>query len=746
MNAHVCIHGHFYQPPREDPWLGEVPPEGSAAPGVNWNERICRECYAPLAFARLLGDDGITGIVNVYEWISFNFGPTLLRWMESEAPEVYERVLEADKRSRSRLGFGNAMAQVAHHVILPLANREEKRLEVTWAMDDFESRYGRVPDGMWLAETAVDTETLEVLAEEGIAYTVLAPRQAEAVLEGGQWIDVDEGSLDVARPYRVDLPSGRSICVFFYNGGISQAVAFENLLADGDAFWHRVKDSTVSGLLSLATDGETYGHHFKFGEMALAYVLHQADSDPDVILTNYAAYLAAFPPQAVVRIREQSSWSCVHGVERWRADCGCNAEGRHGWNQQWRKPLREALRNLKEWIDSHYEDVAPKLFHNAESVLYDYGQVVCGSYDLEAFGEKHLLKPDSPGDAWQLLEMKRHAQAMFASCAWFFDDLDRIEPINAMSNALRAMELADETSIAGGMAPLLDEFRGTLTEARANASERNPGGLDGWTLFERDVLPRRETDASLVAQALLWTWVDGGGTMASSGADVAWPCVCVSFDFTSSPGDATAAGTAKIMPFGGGERSVTWEWKRPSTNPLQGSVRVDGGQWFEIASLPWPKQQFVALEWVRMAEEAQWERERLQVQAGRELILPRTESQIAQNDAWRWEKFWAVLAWEWIAGNNTRAEYEALVKEAAPGAAEREALTRRVVKYVAKHISLPEPDWAGLEALIERVKAVLPDADLWRVQNALWIQADDSPRPERFARLVGFAPNALQNR
>lgn len=747
MDAHLCIHGHFYQPPREDPWLGEVPPEGSAAPGLNWNERICRESYAPLAFARLQNGEGVTKIVNVYEWVSFNFGPTLLRWMEKEAPETYARILDADKRSRSRWGFGNAMAQVAHHVILPLATDEEKRLEVAWAVDDFRHRYGRKPDGMWLAETAVDTASLDVLAEEGIAYTVLAPRQAAAVLDGENWRNVDEGSLDVTKPYRVDLPSGRSICVFFYHGGLSQAVAFENLLADGGNFWQRVKDATGPGLLSLATDGETYGHHFTFGEMALAYVMDQAEQDQDVLLTNYAAYLAACPPDTAVRIHENSSWSCAHGVERWLGDCGCNAENRPGWNQQWRGPLREALRGLKDWIDSHFSEAAPALFNNAELALADYGQVLCGAVELEEFGPKHLKTPSTPGDAWLLLEMKRHAQAMFASCAWFFDDLDRIEPINAMCNALRAMELADQTGIAGGLEMLQNEFTATLSRARANASDRNPVGIDGRDLFAREVLPRRESDASLIAQAILWTWVDGGGMLASSGADVAWPYVSASFDFTTSPGDTPAAGTGNITPFGGEARIVSWEWERNSSaNPLHSKIRVDGGDWFNLQDLPWAKRQSLALDWARAAEAAQWERDRMQIQAGRELILPRSESQSAQNDAWRFERFWGVLAWEYIVSNDARNELVSLLKETKPGASEQEALSRRVVKYINKNLDLPEPEWDELEQLVQRLKTVLPEAGLWSVQNTLWTTADSGTRPERFARLIGFAPQALDNR
>ena len=318
MPNFICIHGHFYQPPREDPWMNQIFPEGSAAPFKHWNERICRESYAPLAWARRLDSQGrIIELVNCYEWMSFNFGPTLMAWLERSAADTYERIVEADKKSVERFGHGNAMAQIYHHVIMPLAKDRDKRVEVAWAVADFRARYGREPEGIWLSETAVDSATLEILAEFGFKFTILAPRQASAIAPVGSddWREVQEHEVDVRRPYLVELESGKTISVFFYNGPISQAVAFEGLLSDGEKYWNKIRDNLGHGLLSVGTDGETYGHHFAFGEMALAYVLDQARSGrDDVELTNYATYLAANPPYEKVRIHEKSSWSCYHGL------------------------------------------------------------------------------------------------------------------------------------------------------------------------------------------------------------------------------------------------------------------------------------------------------------------------------------------------------------------------------------------------------------------------------------------------
>jgi len=490
----LCIHGHFYQPPRFDPWLEEVLPEGSAAPFANWNERIARECYEPLAFARRLSHDGkIFNIINCYEWISFNVGPTLLTWIEDKVPQVYARVIEGDKKSVQKLGFGNALAQSYHHIIMPLTTDLDRDVEISWAIADFEYRFGRKPDGMWLPETAVDISTLEALARAKIEFTILAPRQAMAVAElnSEEWAPVDETSLDTSMPYLVNLPSGKTIAVFFYNGPLSHGVAFDDYLSDGEGFWQKITTGHLGGLLTLATDGESYGHHFKFAEMALAYVIEQALKNRDGIdLVNLAYYLHQNPPQKKVKIREKTSWSCVHGLKRWQDDCGCSA-GRHpDWRQHWRRPLRRALNYLKYYVDEHFRRLGRTLFEKPNKALLDYGKCLCGKIDQEEFAHTYLRSGFSKKDmtrAFTLLEMQRYALASFASCAWFFDDIGRIEPLNSLSCALRSMELMLDLD-----GPDIEEgFVHILEEAFSNDEAIGDGRQIWMTLVKPDQMSRK---------------------------------------------------------------------------------------------------------------------------------------------------------------------------------------------------------------------------------------------------------------
>lgn len=489
MSKALCVHGHFYQPPRFDPWLEDVLPEGSAAPQHDWNARITKECYGPLGWARRLDGSGmICELVNCYAWMSFNFGPTLLRWMELHAPGTYERILEGDRQSFLRLGHGNALAQVYHHAIMPLATELDKDLEIDWAVQDFRTRFGRDPEGMWLAETAVDLPTLEALARAGIRFTILAPRQARAVRDkDGEFQPVTEDSIDTTRPYLVRLPQGKSISVFFYDGPVSRAVAFERLLANGENFWKRLTSSLHAGLRNIATDGESYGHHFMFGEMALAYVVQQARERRDgVALTNYGAYLAAHPAKDEALIHENSSWSCAHGVERWKTHCGCSDGGHSGWIQDWRRPLRRCLNYLKYYVDEHYSKRAGLHFRDGGAALSEYGLVLAGSENLVDFLDRHCL----PGldtalrtDACRLLLMQRMALASFSSCAWFFDDIARIEPLNGLTWARRALDLLAST----GGPDVEAGFVRVLAEAQSNMRE----DWDGAALWEKLVTPRR---------------------------------------------------------------------------------------------------------------------------------------------------------------------------------------------------------------------------------------------------------------
>ena len=371
MERYVCIHGHFYQPPRENPWLESIELQDSAYPYHDWNERITAECYAANAVSRILDSDQlITQIANNYSKISFNFGPTLLSWLEIYAPEVYSAIIEADRESRQLYsGHGSALAQPYNHMIMPLATKRDKYTQVVWGIRDFQHRFGRDPEGMWLPETAVDIETLETLAESGIKFTILAPNQAQRVRQIGkkEWQDVNDSTIDPTMAYSCRLPSSRSIVLFFYNDPISRAVAFEGLLSSGEQFARRIEsafseESNWPQIVNIATDGETYGHHHRHGDMALAHALNYIETNKLARITNYGEYLEKHPPEYEVEIIENTSWSCVHGVERWRNDCGCNSGRNPRWNQSWRAPLREALDWLRSTLDPKYEEHGKKLF------------------------------------------------------------------------------------------------------------------------------------------------------------------------------------------------------------------------------------------------------------------------------------------------------------------------------------------------------------------------------------------------
>ncbi len=502
MSVSLCIHGHFYQPPREDPWLGRILVEASAAPMRHWNQRILRESYAPLAWARRLDSEGrIADILNCYEWISFNVGPTLRQWMQRSAPQVLERMYEGDRISVARWGHGNAMAQIYHHTIMPLASARDKELETRWAVVDFQRYFGRTPEGIWLSECAVDRATLEVLAQEGISFVILAPGQAKALMQDGKAVSLAEGHFSIGRPYQVALSQGKSMTVVFYHGELSQRIAFDGLLRDGELFWQRIADSSRSlawenakrSILTLATDGETYGHHFKFGEMALAHILAQGFLQRDGIsLTNLATFIAENPPEQEVILHEPSAWSCSHGVERWQSDCGCKDGGHPDWNQKWRGPLREALQYCRDGVNAHFAKRGELCFVNADNALTAYGELLADAQQRTHFAAMHIKAEADV--AWKLLAMQEQSLASFASCAWFFDDIARIEPENSLTYALRAMELMCET---GG-----DELRPAFLAILAKAQSNKQGAGSGKDVFEKEVLSRRDSSATLCLLAL----------------------------------------------------------------------------------------------------------------------------------------------------------------------------------------------------------------------------------------------------
>lgn len=502
----VCIHGHFYQPPRENPWLEAVEVQDSAAPYHDWNERVTAECYAPNAVARLLDEIGrITALHNNYERISFNFGPTLLSWMEQARPSLYAQILAADQASARRYGRGNAIAQVYGHCIMPLAGRRDQQTQVCWGIADFVHRFGRRPDGMWLPETAVDRRTLAVLAENGIRFTILSPLQAARVrYAGGEWQDVHDGRIDWLRPYRCTLDSGLEITIFFYDPGIAHGIAFAGLLNDGRELARRLTAAALAGsaaphvqppLVNIATDGESYGHHHRFGEMALAAAIDSIDRGGQAQLTNYAAYLDKVKVLDDVEIHENSSWSCAHGVERWRANCGCNAGSLPGWQQAWRTPLRKALDWLNGKLDAMFEQQGAKVLRDPWAARDAYLTVVLrrDSEEREAFLLRHAV---TPVDArarirlWRLLEMQRYGLLSFTSCGWFFNDPTGIETVQVLSYAARALQLAAECG-----AHLEPEFLRHLQTMQSNLPESG----DGRQLYRHLIRPQVTDPGRVVA-------------------------------------------------------------------------------------------------------------------------------------------------------------------------------------------------------------------------------------------------------
>ncbi|OPY78555.1 MAG: Glycosyl hydrolase family 57 [Syntrophorhabdus sp. PtaU1.Bin058] len=495
MDRYICIHGHFYQPPRENPWLEAVEVQDSAYPYHDWNARINAECYAPNSASRILdGDNRIMEIVSNYSKISFNFGPTLLSWMEHNSPEVYKAILESDREGiKKRSGHGNAIAQSYNHIIMPLAHERDKRTQAIWGIKDFEYRFRRLPEGMWLPETAVDLETLDMLAELGILFVILAPGQASRVrkIGTGRWKDVSNARIDPARAYLLRLASGRKINIFFYDGPISGAVAFEKILDRGEDFAKRLLTGFSDArkwpqFLNIATDGETYGHHRRFGEMALAYALDFIEREGLAQLTNYGEYLAKYPPSHEVQIFENTSWSCYHGIERWRSDCGCSSGGHPGWNQSWRAPLREAFDWLRDNLFVIYEKNAGRYLKYPWQARNDYIEIILdrSRSRFDEFIQMHRtgdLNRDDEITVIKLLEMQRHAMLMYTSCGWFFDELSGIETIQVLKYAVRAIQLAVELSEDNIEPAFLEK----LGRAKSNIQEYG----DGAAIYERFVKP-----------------------------------------------------------------------------------------------------------------------------------------------------------------------------------------------------------------------------------------------------------------
>ncbi len=495
MERYICIHGHFYQPPRENPWLEAIELQDAAYPYHDWNERINAECYAPNSVSRILDEsDRIVKLVNNYAKISFNFGPTLLSWLEAKSPDVYQAILDADKESRKKFsGHGSALAQAYVHMIFPLANARDRYTQVLWGIRDFEQRFKRTPEGMWLPETAVDLDTLEILAELGIKFTVLAPHQAGRVRRIGDqaWKDVGGGRIDPTRAYEQHLPSGRKIALFFYDGPVSRAIAFEGLLSRGEHFVERLMGAFSAErdepqLVHIATDGESYGHHHRFGDMALAYALNCIESNRSTRLTNYGEFLDRCPPTHEVEVVEKTSWSCFHGIDRWWSNCGCNSGGHPKWNQEWRTPLRDALDGLRDALAKPFEERARAILKDPWAARNDYIRVIHDRTvkNVERFLADHAvraLSQDEQTVVLKLLEMQRHAMLMYTSCGWFFDDISGIETTQIIQYAGRAVQLAQD--LFGDS--LEQQFVERLAAARGNVQEHG----DGRQIYEKFVRP-----------------------------------------------------------------------------------------------------------------------------------------------------------------------------------------------------------------------------------------------------------------
>ncbi|KMP11267.1 glycoside hydrolase [Candidatus Nitromaritima sp. SCGC AAA799-C22] len=509
MGKFVCIHGHFYQPPRENPWLEAITHQESAHPHHDWNERVTAECYAPNAQSRILDDQGfIVEMINNYSKISFDMGPTLLSWLELNSQDIYQAILEADEESRKLFsGHGSAMAQCYSHMIMPLANSRDKYTQVYWGIRDFEHRFKRLPEGMWLPETAVDLETLKIMAELGIRFIVLAPGQARRFRPLGEesWRETEKEEIDTTRPYALQLPSGKAINVFFYNGELSRALAFENLLVKSEHFARRLLDAVPEEnhfpqLIHVATDGETYGHHHKFGDMALAYALKHIEVQSDATLTNYAEFLEKFPPAHEVEIKGDTSWSCAHGVERWRSDCGCHTGGEPDWDQNWRGPLREALDWLRDAVVSPFNEKGLQYLKDPWEARNDYIRVMLDRSleSIDRFLERNTVRALDDSEkttVLKIMEMQRHAMLMYTSCGWFFCEISGTETVQILQYAARTLELAEE--IFGGS--LRPRFLKLLEKAKSNLPAKN----NGRQIFERDVEDARVNLSKLCAHFAL---------------------------------------------------------------------------------------------------------------------------------------------------------------------------------------------------------------------------------------------------
>jgi alpha-amylase/alpha-mannosidase (GH57 family) len=473
----VIIHGHFYQPPRENPFTGVIERQESAAPFHDWNERITAECYTPNTRSKVLDGKGrVVDRVNNFEHMSFNFGPTLLSYLQEHHAETYRRILEADSKSVAARGHGNAMAQCYNHMIMPLASGRDRWTQIVWGVEDFRFRFRRDPEGMWLPETAVHPATLDDLIRAGMRFVILSPTQAQRIRPPGssEWKDVSKEGAPTGQPYLCRTAQG-NLAILFYHPGLSQGVAFRHLLTNATTFADQIAQQ--GRLVMVCNDGESYGHHEPYGDMCMAYLATRELPARGMPLTNPAAFLADHPPEWEVQLQPGknglgTSWSCVHGVERWRADCGCKTGGDEGWNQAWREPLRAGFDRLRQRLDPLFQRMGSGCLKDPWKARDDYIHLLLDDSEdtARAFFERHARGPisaDARARIHMLLEMQHFAMLMYTSCGWFFSDLSGLETIQNICYALRAAQLG--AKLAGE--PVDRELREELKKARSNRPE-----------------------------------------------------------------------------------------------------------------------------------------------------------------------------------------------------------------------------------------------------------------------------------
>lgn len=509
---YLVLHGHFYQPPRENPWLDAVEREPSAQPYPNWNARIADECYATNAWARVFDGQGrVENLINNYLHLSFNFGPTLLSWMEVEQPETYRRILEADRQSRDRRsGHGNALAQAYGHAILPLCNERDRLTQIRWGKKDFLHRFRREPEAMWLPETAVDVATLEDLISEGMRFVILSPRQAKRVRRLGEteWTDVSGGKIDPREPYRYlsRRERGKHLDLFFYDGPVSHAISFEKVLDSSWQLTNRLWGAVDLGrkqaqLVHSAVDGETFGHHMRHAERALSYAVSAEIPSRGFVLTNYGEYLERHPPTREVEIDEGpggegTAWSCSHGVGRWCRDCGCSAGAPASWNQAWRGPLRRAVSLARDEAATVLQDLGAELLKDPWAARDAYIELLLegGPKNRERFLDRYGRESGRATAqvlTFKLLEMARFSILAQTSCGWFFNDISGLESVQVLKYTARTVQMIEELSGKNVERGLLE----ILGEARSNIPSQGTGA----DVYRDLVLPASVSTRRLVA-------------------------------------------------------------------------------------------------------------------------------------------------------------------------------------------------------------------------------------------------------